>query len=334
MNQTSTATFVYLILSKDDYDIDHFLSFLKKKAGFEQGGLIQEIYHRDETDLSLVLDSALNLPMFASKKLIVVKYSSELLLSDVSFLMEYLNHPSPQTILVITAREVSKKSKLAKTFQNSFRKVTFPNVPMTGARGILVLFPGKTKREEKIHSWIHQQCSERGLQMDNKALDFFYEICGKDKLVMLSEIEKLASFKENIKRVTIEDIKEIASENKVLDVYALLEYICQRDRAKAIEALRNLLESRKSHPFIIWHLENSFSKLAIVKTALQSGDDDQTALKKAGIRFYKNEFIQNARTVREKVIMKAPAHILQADRLMKSGLPEEIILEKLIFDLT
>jgi DNA polymerase III delta subunit len=151
---------------------------------------------------------------------------------------------------------------------------------------------------------------------------------------MIHEIEKLASFKEGNKKVTINDIKRIAAENNVFDVYALSEYICHRERAKAIKALRVLLESRKNHSFIIWHLDNFLSKVAVAKLALNAGESDEAAAAKAGIRYYKEQYINNARIVRDDLIMEAPARIFNADRLMKRGLPEGIILEKLICELT
>ncbi len=334
MTKKPTKILLYLIISKEDYNIDLFLSFLEQKLGFRKEEMTKEVYHRDETDLTLVLDSALNLPMFANRKLILMKYATEFLLSDIPLLSEYLDHPSPQTIFVITAREINKKSSLWEKFQSRFRKVTFPSVPVSGTKAIWINFPKHKSGEEGIFAWIKTQFFEKGLEIDKKALGLFYEICGKDRLVMLSEIEKLASFKENRSKVAIKDVEEIAAENKVFDIYALLEFICCKERAKAIGILRNLLESRKNHSFIIWHLENYFSKLAIAKKALQSGDNDQIAARKAGEKYYTQKLIHNARLVHEDLIKNAPALILQADRLMKSAFPEDIILEKLVFDLT
>jgi DNA polymerase III delta subunit len=272
--------------------------------------------------------------MFARRKLIVMKYASDLPTKDIPFLLEYLKHPSPKTLLVITAREWNKKGEMGDQFQKCFRRIPAASIAGTKGTALWITFPAKRKKETEVAAWIQQQCSGKGLRMENDALELFYEICGKDKLTMQSEIEKLVSFKHDKRKITIEDIKEIAAENKVFDVYALLELICHQEHARAIEVLRSLLDSRKNHSFIIWHLDNFFSKLAIAKMELQSGASDEAAAEKAGIRFYKDQFIQNAKIVRSDIIMKAPGQIFLADRLMKSGFPEEIVLGKLIFDLT
>ncbi len=334
MAKTSKDTRIYLVLSKDDYDIDQVLFHLKARLEGEREETVQEMYHRDETDLSLVLDSALNLPMFAQVKLVILKYASELPAYDIPFLLEYLKHPSPRTIFVITAKEWTLRGERADQFQKCFRRVSFSNIAKTDAKALWINFPSRRRKESEIASWIQGQCSEKGLHMEKEALDIFYEICGKNKLTMQSEIEKLASFKQDNEKVTIEDIKGVAAENKVFDVYSLLELICRQEHAKAIEVLRSLLESRKNHSFIIWHLDNFFSKLAVAKMALELGLSHEAAIEKAGIRFYKDRFIQNAKSVSSEVIMGAPDRIFHADRLIKSGFPEEIILEKLIFDLT
>ncbi|MEW5807778.1 MAG: DNA polymerase III subunit delta [Acidobacteriota bacterium] len=334
-------TIFFFLVCEEEYELEELISKLKEQA-MKKGSSL-ETYHRDEIDLYAVLDSALNLPMFSEGKLIVLRYHGEFLRSDSPALIEYFQRASSRTTFVVAANSLNVKGSKdegtgdgVRDLLKLFKKGRSSDFLDGCSRGVFVEGEKRKKgRGEEILKWLKEEIFRiSGLKIKSDAAQMLAEICGMDRMTIARECEKISSFKTKGGEITIEDIRRIAADNRFFDVYALINHICSGNRMKATETLRSLLNMDQPQPLLFWHLDNFFSKAALVKRMISEGADETKAAQAAGFRFYIQETLKNIRSIDEKKILRIPRLLFEAERLIRSGLPEETILEKLIWDLS
>ncbi len=326
------------ILYEDVYERDQIIEQIKKSD--VEGTEVIETYYRDDIDIYTVLDSALNLPLFATRKIVILKYHGAFLASDAELLLDYLGKASPATTFVAAAEKQKKKGSdhgdAAEAMQKLFGsldRVTTSTLFKKQSKGVLIDMSGKRRGGDPLISWILEQFAGRELKITKDAALLLAEMCAKDKLMLSSEIEKLSSAKRGGEKITQDDVNAIAVENRIFDIYALIDSLCERKTTNAVMILRNLLGTDMPHTLILWHLEQFFSKAALTKHFIRNGENNADAAKKSGQRYYVEKFLKNIHSIDDDRLMTIPSLLFRADRMIKSGLPEKAVMEQLIVEL-
>ncbi len=326
------------ILYEDVYERDQIIERIKKSD--VEGKAVIETYYRNDTDIYAVLDSALNLPLFATRKIVILKYQGAFLSSDAEPLLDYLGKASPATTFVATAEKQKKKESVRGESAEAMKKLfgALDRASQSAflkkqSKGVFIDVAGKRRGGDPLISWILDQVAGRELKITKDAALLLAEMCAMDKLMLSSEIEKLSASKNAGEKITKDDVNEIAVENRIFDIYALIDSLCEKKTMNAVMILRNLLVTDMPHPLILWHLEQFFSKAALTKHFIRKGEEDAEAAKKAGQRYYIDKFLKNIRSIDDDRLMTIPSRLLQADRMIKSGLPEQAVMEQLIVEL-
>lgn len=339
MSMKRIPLFIFIV-AEDDYDRDSLIDQIKDAA--DGGRAVVESYYRHDSDIYAVLDSALNLPLFTEQKIVILKYQDSFIDSDAAALIDYLARASRRSTFVLATRslKIKKEKRDEKTGRMTellamLERASGSNFLKQESRGVLVEIKSRKKGgEDLIASWVREIMKKKELKIGREAASFLVEMCGMDRNIIVSEVEKLSGFKEKGETVTIDDVRMIAAENRVFDIYALIESICAGNHARSSMILRNLMETDVRHSLILWQLDSFFSRAAAAKYFIRKGTSEEEAAMKAGQRYYIREFLREVDSLEEARLHAAPSRLLEADRLIKSGLPEKTVLEKLVFDLT
>ncbi len=188
--------------------------------------------------------AAQTLPMFAQRRMVVVKRSEGLTEADQGALTEYLRNPSPSTCLLF----VGKKPDLRKKFFLELKKV-----------GELVEF--KPPYENQLPAFVMAEAALAGVRIAPEAVELLLSLSGTNLQELASQIEKLAGYAGGGKSITLEAVREIASDSRADTVFDLANALGEKNLGTALRKLQTVLRDGQAPLFLLSMLIRHFRQL-------------------------------------------------------------------------
>ena len=185
-----------------------------------------DVVYGDETDASEILTLCGNLPMFAARRLVVVRDVGDLRAKEAERLLPYLDAPVETTCLVLTGRKVDGRMK----FFQACKKVA-------------VTVDCEPFEERALPAWIREEAAAQGLSLDEPARVLLQEASSSDLGVLRREMEKLAAYVAPGKAVTAADVEAVQGADTGGTVWSLLEALRRKDREGALRFLGKVLDA-------------------------------------------------------------------------------------------
>jgi len=340
-----------LLLGPEAYDRRRVKEALV--ASVPEGALTQ--HDLSEMTLAEVLDDARALSLFASDRLIWV-LSAEAALprtrsedaaargssddeSDgeaaapsasgaAAPLGAYLKDPTPGVMLVFEAARFDFEGD-DKRKQDRVRKFYGP---ITGVVELRRYAAHEARAEAEA------LMRKAGVRMDSSTLDLLVEAMGADIARIAVEIEKLALFAGN-RPVTIGEIAALAPEARTVTIFALVNALGCRDRARSLEALDTLVKDGEYLPLVLAFLSTQFRMALVAREAgLRAAGQIQSHFARMGVQVWGSRADQIAQTVskfRQAQLESAVKLISRADRGLRDARPDDrTIMEQFVVELT
>ena len=243
---------------------------------------------------------------FGQKELVVVKNSDKA--CSLKEIKEYIDSPNPSTCLVFMVTK-SPKSLLK-------HEIIFyhPYAP-------------------KVANRIRQRVADSGKEISVQALNIFQEAGGNDLLRISTELDKLITYIGSKKIIEASDVLEIVSQRGLLTIWNLLDSIAQRDKIKALTALKMLLDDEEFPGGIINMMARQFRLLLQVKELSKNGASNEKIAGSLGYKDsrYTGKLIEQGKSFTDSNLRKNLKYLIKADLDIKtSRLPAGIILEILV----
>ena len=188
--------------------------------------------------------AAQTLPMFAERRLVMVKQSEGLSEADQAALVEYFKNPSPTTCLLF----VGKKPDLRRKFFVDLKKT-----------GEMVEF--KPPYENQLPAFIMSEASLAGVRIAHEAAELLLLLSGTNLQELASQIEKLAGYVGAGKTITLESVREIASDTRADSVFDLANALGEKNLGIALRKLQTVLRDGQAPLFVLNMLTRQFRQL-------------------------------------------------------------------------
>ena len=177
-----------------------------------------------------------------------------------------------------------------------------------------------------------------GFRLEPDALDLLVESLGADIARIAVEIEKLALFAGG-RVVTADDIATLAPEARVATIFALVNALGRRDRARSLEILDTLTREGEYLPLALAFLSTQFRMaLAAREAGLRSPQQIQSHFARAGVQMYGSraeQIFQTAGKFTTPQLERAMNLIFQADRGLRDARPDDrVVMEQFVLRLT
>jgi DNA polymerase-3 subunit delta len=177
-----------------------------------------------------------------------------------------------------------------------------------------------------------------GFRLEPDALDLLVESLGADIARIAVEIEKLALFAGN-RTVTTEDIATLAPEARATTIFALVNALGRRDRARSLEILDTLTREGEYLPLALAFLSTQFRMaLAAREAGLRSPQQIQSHFSRAGVPMWGSRAEQiypTAGKFTTPQLERAMGLIFQADRGLRDARPDDrVVMEQFVLRLT
>jgi len=267
---------VYFLQSEEAYYIDIIVNYIEKKILDEAAQAFnQVVVYGKEVDFKQIIDQALQYPMMASHRVVIVKEAQEL--STIEKLADYIEKPSPQTILVI-AHKHKKLDKRKKKIWTALKKTA-------------VVLETKKIYDNQVPGLISNLAKEKKIKVNARVANLIAEHLGTDLSKINNELDKLALNLDDGTEVTMAHVEKYVGISKDYNVFELQKAIGMRDVQKAYKIVLHFSRNSKSNPIQmnIGALYNYFSKLFIAKK-YQNADSKSFASAVKVNPFFANEY--------------------------------------------
>jgi len=185
-----------------------------------------DMVYGDETDAAEILTLCNTLPLFTTRRLVVVRHVEDVRAKDAERLLPYLDAPVETTCLILTGKKVDGRAKFFQAYKKS--AVVVDCEPLDAMA---------------VPAWIRAQAATLGLSLDEPARQQLQESGSGDLGVLRREMEKLAAYVAQGAVVTVADVEAVQGADTGGTVWNLLDAVRRKERASSLRSLGKVLEA-------------------------------------------------------------------------------------------
>lgn len=305
---------IYLLYGPEIFLLESNLKKIKKLFGEAVNGI--NYIKIDETNINEIIPN-LETPAFGfEKKLIIAKNTgllkkqgkkkNVLLEENIKKISNYINENIEEikqtTILVFVEAEL-EKNILYKILEKHGQVCNFEQEKL----------PQLIKRIKNI-------CNSYKVDIDDHTAKYFIETCGTNMQDLINEIRKLIEYVGINGAISKKDIDLLCIKQLESIIFDLTDNLGNKNVAKSLEVLQNLLYSKEPIQKILITLYNHFKKLYIVKLSEKYNKNLAESLNlKPNQMFLTTKYKNQARYFSEIELRKILDEFINLDINYKSG---------------
>ena len=271
-------------------------------------------FSAEEDDISAILGQAQTIPMLAPQQLIFVSEtqawerlgdeSRDALVKEIS---DYLANPAPFSILVFEAAALDQRMRLAKTL---------------GEKTLTVSVELATDPAERVRLAVPlalDMARELGATLEHDAAEELCDLLNGDLAAIRTEVGKLSAYAGERKTITRADVDLLVISARKYEVWDLAGMLSDRQPARALQFLDNLLREGEAAPALLGALAWTYRKL-LEAQELPSGTNGWQAASRLKMRPDAVELaVRQSRKFPRAQLTGGLAALYEADNRLKSG---------------
>lgn len=328
---------VYLFSGEEKFLSDHYVRELKRLILSGDFSDLNLIVFEGKTSANGIIDACETFPVFAEKKLVLVKNTGLLSLKkksgqeagedksgsddgdedpqpveeesakgskDQELLKNYLPDLPDTTCLVWLEDAVDKRTGLYKAITKYGLHVQFEHLDPEG-----------------LVNWVARGFHQNGKAVSVEAAEYLVGISEPDMYFLKNEILKITRYTGDRKQVEISDIRAVATVTIKSVIFDLMDAFCNKDRARALSYLDDMLELKEPEQKILSMIAKQTGDILKMKKFLSmrlpSGDTAKYFPKKHP--FVLRKLTEQAGRLDAAYLQNLLAACMEADSSYKKG---------------
>ncbi len=266
-----------------------------------------------------VVNQAMQIPMMATKSLIIVDDAHKMSADDHRVVDAYLENPSPDACLVLVADKFEARRGITKN---------------SAKRG--QLFAAESLKENEISPFIKWRAKERKVKIDPGALVAISVAVGPDCAALDDAVERVGLYAGPGATVTEEAVAEVVTSVRQHTIFELVDAIGSGRSDRAFTLLEGLLGRQQEPIMINAMIARHYRQLLLTRIHLHLGTDQSQFSRAVGAPgFVVKNLIQQAKRFRGEALERALTRLSLADLELKSSKrPARVIIEQAVMDLS
>lgn len=278
----------------------------------------RHLFHGKGLAVEQVLETALTFPVFADRRLIVVKEAHSLTTADFDELLDYCKKPAPETCLVFCGEKIDSRRKFFQTLKKIDALVEF-----------------KPLNERQLPGFIRAHLDGLGFTITSDALSLFMSRVGSSLLEVMTELEKLSLYAADLRLIDVPEIQAVVSNVRAENIFEIGNAVGSQDAGKALTLGRHLIADGEAPLKILSLLSRHFRQLWKARELQVEGRSSSEIARGAGVPpFVVDGLIVQCKRYSRADFRRAFKLFVAADLAMKSsGSRPEVVLENLLMEL-
>ena len=231
---------------------------------------------RIDEDSSILSDEFVSMSMMGGRKLIKIHNATNKITNNLKNIFESKNNSGKiigSNFILISAKELDNSSSLRKFAESS---------PHFAAIACY------EDNENTIRNIIVNKFKEYNLTAENGVIDVIIDKFGKNRLIILNEIEKLALYMGKEQNITLEISQKVIADISQISISEFINSFYSLEIKKSNHLLEKLIQDKVNIITIVRSLSNYLLKIYIVKNNIKSGSNIDYELRSQRI-FFKQE---------------------------------------------
>ena len=261
------------------------------------------VYYGNESKGVDIIDAAQTMPMFSERRAVLVKRAEQLKADALDVMLPYIKNPAPGTCLLLTGTKIDQRKK----FFLEFKK-----------HGVLVEY--KRFYDNKLPGFIQSEALAQGKPIETAAAELLSALIGNNLQELSSQIEKLVVYSGAKPRITVDDVRVMASSSKAFTAFELAKYLGLRDLPNSIRSLDALFLNGEEAPMMIGALTRHFRQLWRVRELLDKKMLPADISRELSINtFFLGEIVTQARNFSRRELKRIFDEFYRCDVASKTG---------------
>ena len=205
-------------------------------------------------DGALLADEMAEQSLMGGKRLVRVSQITEAITPAVTSLL--LNLPPTESLLLLEAGDLDKRSKLRAACENGQASVAIPCYIETGAA---------------LQRIVSDLLQAEKLKTTPEVLAYLCEVLPPDRLALRSEIDKLALYAQGKGAISIEDITTIIQDAGSAEMDDLVYFVGNGDARRVMKLVDRLFAEQTSGVAILRAAQRHFLRVQSIRAQVDSG---------------------------------------------------------------
>ena len=259
-------------IEKLNQNFNYFL-FYGKNEGLKNETIIKlnhkkkEILNYDEKEVlenqSFFIEKVLSKSLFDEDKIIVIKRATDKI---VKLIDELNTRNIEETIIIIIADNLDKKSKLRLLFEKDNRMVCVPFYP---------------DNEQVLSKLAYNFLQDRKISMSPSNINMIINKCGGERETLINELQKIEYFSKNGKKINTEIISKLINLNENHSISELIDNCLAKNKKKIISILNENNFSNDDCVMITRSFLIKAKKLLALSTTFQNNKNIELTISSA-----------------------------------------------------
>jgi DNA polymerase-3 subunit delta len=222
------------------------------------------IFYGNESSVSDILSACLSFPMFAERKLVVVKEFDSLQISDKESFLKYISNPQSTTTLVLIAEKFGA---------NKFQKDIINQAVSVRCRNL---------NTGDIYQWSSEKFKSAKIDANKDSIAFLVENIGSNLLRLNLEIEKIKNYLGPEESLTLEKVSKITGFTRDVNIFNFQKSLAAKNLKTCLKIGYHLLEQGEAMAAVLPMIFIFFRRMWIVKQLLDKNHSEAAILKQVG----------------------------------------------------
>ena len=259
-------------IEKLNQNFNYFL-FYGKNEGLKNETIIKlnhkkkEILNYDEKEVlenqSFFIEKILSKSLFDEDRIIVIKRATDKI---VKLIDELNTRNIEETIIIIIADNLDKKSKLRLLFEKDNRLVCVPFYP---------------DNEQVLSKLAYNFLQDRKISMSPSNINMIINKCGGERETLINELQKIEYFSKNGKKINTEIISKLINLNENHSISELIDNCLAKNKKKIISILNENNFSNDDCVMITRSFLIKAKKLLALSTAFETNKNIELTISSA-----------------------------------------------------
>lgn len=278
-----------------------------------------DVYYGDETRGDQIVAACQTLPMFADRRMVLVKRADALPAASLEALADYAADPSPSTCLLLVGGEkVDQRKKVFATLKKINALVEF-----------------RRPYENQLSAFVREEAGSHGKKIASEAADLLVYLIGNNLQEIVSQVEKVSMFVGTKNTVTVDDVRAIVTDLKADSVFDLANALGEKNHRRALRNLHTLMRDGEAPLMVLAMVARHFRMLWKVIELLEKKVPAQEIPKLSGVNpYFISGFLAQAKKYAPGEMKTVFERLLDTDQQLKSSkVKGSLLLEGMILDI-
>lgn len=314
--ETGNVSPVYFIFGDEPFLIDQCVNRFKY-------GLLDEnsfdfnysLFYASDSDVQSIKDTVETLPVFAQRRVVILKNSQELKESEWNELEPLFKNPVESTVFVLFADKIDKRKKHFKNIIETASSLEF-----------------KKPYDNEIPRWINYYAGQNELKLTQAAVHRLHRLVGNNLTEIYAQLEKIKVYLDGGNSVDVEQVNAVVSNSREESIFDFTKAVGQKDRVRALEQIVNLLDQGQNEIGIVNLLARHMRILLTVRTGMDQGIGGTKLANLANVSpYFIDEYCMQAKGWPVRKLEDSLVLLGETDKALKSSpLSSHIWLENMV----